>query len=148
MRIDTFGKIINGLRHDQNLDAGSKVATIAGCTPLTPKDCQKKSALDSCSYKRSGKVTDKDIYGEQASGIKKALDAALTKPHAWSGKRCNVHLDFNMDGTLQNFIIKSGDKDYCRALAEASRQAKFPSFTNQHVYDDMSSARWEMHGQP
>ncbi|EOL8876279.1 MULTISPECIES: cell envelope integrity TolA C-terminal domain-containing protein [Enterobacter] len=124
------------------------IATLAGCTPLTPKDCQKKSALDSCSYKRSGKVTDKDIYGEQASGIKKALDAALTKPHAWSGKRCNVHLDFNMDGTLQNFIIKSGDKDYCRALAEASRQAKFPSFTNQHVYDDMGSARWEMHGQP
>jgi len=124
------------------------VATIAGCAPLTPKDCQKKSALDSCSYNRSGKVTDKDIYGEQASGIKKALDAALSEPHAWNGKRCNVHLDFKMDGTLQNFIIKHGDKDYCRALTEASKRANFPAFTDQHVYDVMGSARWDMHGQP
>ncbi|WP_426506112.1 cell envelope integrity TolA C-terminal domain-containing protein [Serratia proteamaculans] len=123
-------------------------ATVVGCSPLTPKDCKKKGALDSCTYDRSGKVTDKDIYGEQASGLKKALDAALTKPHAWDGKRCNVHLDFTIDGTLQNFIIKSGDKDYCDALAEAAKRAKFPAFTDQHVYDDMGSARWNMHGQP
>lgn len=122
--------------------------TVVGCSPLTPKDCQKTGALDLCTYERSGKVTDKDIYGEQASGIKKALDAALKKPHVWEGKRCNVHLDFKIDGTLQNFIIKSGDKEYCHALAEAAKLAKFPAFTDQHVYDVMGSARWNMHGQP
>ncbi|WFX97264.1 hypothetical protein [Citrobacter braakii] len=41
-------------------------ATIAGCTRFIPKDCQKKSALGSSSYNRSGKVTVKDIYGKQA----------------------------------------------------------------------------------
>ncbi|MFS2225115.1 cell envelope integrity TolA C-terminal domain-containing protein [Pantoea sp. B65] len=123
-------------------------ATVVGCTPLTPKDCQKARATDACSYNRTGKVTDNDIYGEQAAGIKKALDTALTKPHAWDGKRCNLHLDFKIDGTLQNVIIKSGDKDYCHALAEAAKRAKFPAFTDQHVYDVMGSARWDMHGQP
>jgi colicin import membrane protein len=122
--------------------------TMIGCTPLAPKGCQKVNATDSCSYKNSGKVLDNDIYGKQASGIKKALDAALTEPHAWNTKRCNVHLDFNIDGTLQNFIIKHGDKDYCDALADAAKRAKFPPFTDQHVYDDMGSARWNMHGQP
>lgn len=121
---------------------------VAGCTPLTPKDCKKNSALESCTYNRSGKVSDKDIFGEQASSIKKALDAALADPHAWEGKRCNVHLDFNIDGTLQNFIIKGGDEGYCHALAEAAKHAKFPPFKDQHIYDVMGSSRWDMHGQP
>ncbi|AMG59085.1 cell envelope integrity TolA C-terminal domain-containing protein [Pantoea vagans] len=120
----------------------------AGCAPLTPHECIKKSALDSCSYKNSGKVSDKDIYGQQASGIKTSLDAALSAPHAWTGKRCNVHLDFKKDGTLENFIIKRGDKDYCRALTEAAKRARFPAFTDQHVFDVMGSARWNMEGQP
>lgn len=80
--------------------------------------------------------------------LKKNLDAALTSPHAWDGKRCNVHIDLKIDGTLQNFIIKGGDKDYCHALAEAAKRAKFPAFTDQHVYDVMGSARWDLHGQP
>ena len=123
-------------------------AAVAGCAPLAPKDCHKTRALDVCTYHRSGKVSDKDSYGVQASGIKKALDAALTQPHAWNGKRCNVHLDFKIDGTLQNFIIKGGDKDYCFALAEAATRARFPAFADQHVYDVMGSARWNMQGQP
>lgn len=57
--------------------------TIAGCTRFIPKDYQKKSALGSSSYNRSGKVTDKDIYGEQASGIKKALDTAQIPLLEW-----------------------------------------------------------------
>jgi len=120
----------------------------AGCAPLTPHECIKKSALDSCSYKRSGKVSDKDIYGQQASGIKKSLDAALSAPHAWNGKRCNVHLDFKKDGTLENFIVKGGDKDYCQALAGAAKRARFPAFNDQRVFDEMGSARWNMEGQP
>ncbi|XUV79932.1 cell envelope integrity TolA C-terminal domain-containing protein [Enterobacter sp. TMH.L2] len=121
---------------------------LSGCAPLTPKECIKKSALDSCTYDRAGKVSDTDIYGQQASGIKKALDAALAEPHAWNGKRCNVHLDFKIDGTLQNFIVKGGDQSYCNALLAASRHAKFPAFTEQHIYDVMGSARWNMEGQP
>lgn len=46
-------------------------ALLAGCAPLTPHECIKKSALETCSYNRSGKVGDNDIYGQQASGIKK-----------------------------------------------------------------------------
>lgn len=68
-------------------------ATIVSCTPLKPHECDKSRALESCRYNRSGKVGDNDIYGKQASGIKKALDAALSQPHAWNGKRCNAHLD-------------------------------------------------------
>lgn len=124
------------------------VATITGCVPLAPKDCQKKNALDTCIYKQSGKVSDNDKYGQQASGIKRALDAALAQPHAWNGKKCNAHLDFKMDGTLQNFIIKGGDADYCQALLDASTRAVFPAFSDRHVYDDMGSARWNMEGQP
>ena len=121
---------------------------LAGCTPLSPRECEKKTALETCSFKRSGKVGDKDIYGQQASGIKKALDAALSEPHAWNGKRCNAHLDFKIDGTLDNFIVKGGDKDYCNALIEAAKHARFPAFTDQHVFDVMGSARWNMEGQP
>ncbi|ROP62777.1 cell division and transport-associated protein TolA [Enterobacter sp. BIGb0383] len=123
-------------------------ATVTGCAPLTPKGCQKVRALDSCTYNQSGKTSDNDIFGKQASGIKKALDSALMEPHAWDGKRCNVHLDFNIDGVIQHFIIKGGDKDYCDALAQAAKVAKFPAFTDQHVYDVMGSARWDMQGQP
>ncbi|WHQ76744.1 cell envelope integrity TolA C-terminal domain-containing protein [Pantoea sp. Lij88] len=121
---------------------------LAGCTPLAPSECNKKTALETCSYNQSGKVGDKDIYGQQASGIKKALDAALTEPHAWNGKRCNAHLDFKIDGTLDNFIVKGGDRDYCKALIEAAKRARFPAFTDQHVFDVMGSARWNMEGQP
>jgi len=123
-------------------------ALLAGCAPLTPHECIKKSALETCSYNRSGKVGDNDIYGQQASGIKKALDAVLSEPHAWKGKRCNAHLDFKIDGTLDNFIIKGGDKDYCNALKVAAKRARFPAFTDQHVFDVMGSARWNMEGQP
>jgi colicin import membrane protein len=123
-------------------------ATVTGCAPLAPKDCHKNSALNSCTYNRSGKVSDKDLFGYQASSIKKALDAALTEPHAWGGKRCHAHLDFKIDGTLQNFIIKSGDEGYCHALVEASKRTVFPPFTDQHVYDVMGSSRWDFHGQP
>ncbi|WFX97263.1 hypothetical protein NFK19_10915 [Citrobacter braakii] len=35
-----------------------------------------------------------------------------------------MHLDINMDGTLLNFTIKSENKDYCRALADASNREK------------------------
>ncbi|HEM8686460.1 TPA: tolA family protein [Citrobacter koseri] len=122
--------------------------TIAGCSPLAPTGCQKKNAMESCEYKSSGKVSDKDIYGWYSSRIKKALDAALTEPHAWNGKRCDAHLDFKVDGTLQNFIVKGGDKDYCAALQKASERATFPAFTDRRVYFNMSSARWNFEGQP
>ncbi len=121
---------------------------VAGCVPMTPKECIKKRAVDSCTYNRSGKVSDQDIYGVQASGIKQALDAALKPTHGWEGKRCNAHLDFNIDGKLQHFIVKGGDKDYCAALVEAAQHAEFPAFTDQHVYDVMGSARWDMQGKP
>lgn len=124
------------------------MAAISGCTPLTPKGCQKDSALDTCTWHHSGKVSDKDIFGMQASAIKRALDAALVPPHVWGGKKCNVHLDFTIEGILQNFIIKGGDKDYCYALAEAAKKAKFPPFPSQYVYDIMGSSRWDMQGQP
>ncbi|MEG3131136.1 cell envelope integrity TolA C-terminal domain-containing protein [Pantoea cypripedii] len=93
-------------------------------------------------------MQDKDIYGEQASGIKKALNAALMEPYAWQGKRCNVHLDFNIDGTLQNLIVKGGDENYCHALVEASKRAVFPPFKDPQLFNDMGSSRWIMHGQP
>ncbi|QJT80705.1 cell envelope integrity TolA C-terminal domain-containing protein [Kosakonia sp. MUSA4] len=117
-----------------------------GCVPLHPTDCLKKNALEPCSYNRSGKVTDTDIYGQQAAGIKNALDSALADRHAWKGKTCNMHLDFNYDGKLQNIIIKGGDKAYCDALEVAAKKADFPPFTDQKVYDVMSSARWNMQG--
>lgn len=53
---------------------------LVGCTPLAPKDCRKAHALDSCHYDRSGKVSDNDIYGEQASGIKKIWMLHLPLP--------------------------------------------------------------------
>lgn len=121
---------------------------ITGCAPLAPEGCQKKTALDSCSYKQSGKVSDKDIYGQQAAAIKKALDSALADPHAWNGKRCNMHLDFTVDGLLQNLEIKGGDKAYCQALADAATRATFPPFIDERVFQDMGSARWNMEGQP
>lgn len=120
----------------------------SGCAPLRPAECQKKSALEDCQYNRSGKVSDRDAYGEQASGIKMALDAALADKHAWKGKRCTMHLDFNIDGSLRHLIVKDGDKDYCQALEEAAKNAKFPPFTDQHIFDVMGSARWDMHGLP
>lgn len=46
-------------------------AAVTGCAPLAPKECHKTRALDACTYHRSGKVSDKDSYGVQASGIKK-----------------------------------------------------------------------------
>ncbi len=60
----------------------------------------------------------------------------------------HAHLDFKIDGTLDNFIIKGGDKDYCNALKVAAKRARFPAFTDQHVFDVMGSARWNMEGQP
>lgn len=36
-------------------------ALLAGCAPLTPHECIKKSALETCSYNRSGKVGDNEI---------------------------------------------------------------------------------------
>lgn len=122
------------------------VSVATGCTPLHPTDCLKKSALESCAYNRSGNVTDTDIYGQQAAGIKNALDSALADRHAWKGKTCTVHLDFNYDGKLQNMVIRGGDKEYCAALEAAAKKAIFPPFTDQKVYDVMSSARWNMQG--
>ncbi|EOC1287891.1 cell envelope integrity TolA C-terminal domain-containing protein [Cronobacter sp. JZ38] len=124
------------------------VAGVAGCAPLAPDGCKKTRALDPCIYKNSGRVSDKDIYGKQAAGIKTALDAALADPHAWNGKTCTVHLDFEKDGRLVNFIIKDGDQAYCQALKEAAGRATFPPFTHDRVYNDMGSARWDMQGQP
>ena len=43
---------------------------------------------------------------QQAAAIKKALDSALTDPHAWNGKRCNMHLDF----TVERATAEPGDK--------------------------------------
>ncbi|WP_282677558.1 cell envelope integrity TolA C-terminal domain-containing protein [Serratia marcescens] len=121
---------------------------LTGCEPLRTTDCIKNTALDSCSYNQSGKVTDKDIFGKQAAGIKKAIDAALINEHSWNGKHCNMHIDFTIDGDLQNIIVKDGDAEYCAALVDAAKRAKFPPFANQHVFDVMGSARWNMEGQP
>lgn len=103
-------------------------AGVAGCAPLAPDGCKKTRALDPCIYKNSGRVSDKDIYGKQAAGIKTALDAALADPHAWNGKTCTVHLDFEKDGRLVNFIIKDGDQAYCQALKERRRACHIPAF--------------------
>lgn len=101
-------------------------------------------APDSCCYHRAGQVSDNDIYGAQASTIKKAPDASLTQSHAGNA----VHPDFNIDGTPEHFIIKGGDKKYCQAPDGAARHTRFPAFTDRHVCDVMGSARGDMQGQP
>lgn len=59
-----------------------------------------------------------------------------------------MHLDFTIDGLLQNLEIKGGDKAYCQALADAATRATFPPFTDERVFQDMGSSRWNMEGQP
>jgi colicin import membrane protein len=121
---------------------------VAGCAPKTAKEPRINSLSDSAAYKESGMVSESDIYGQQASGIEKALDAALNKPHAFYGKTCNVSMILDIDGSLQRFSVNSGDKEYCHALLAAARQAKFPAFTDRNVYEAMGASKWNMHGQP
>ena len=103
---------------------------ITGCAPLAPEGCQKKTALDSCSYKQSGKVSDKDIYGQQAAAIKKALDSALADPHARMVSNATCISNLPSTG-----YCRTGDKrrrqSVLPALADAATRATFrPSRTS------------------
>ncbi|MDA6380308.1 hypothetical protein OSK71_26235, partial [Escherichia coli] len=50
------------------------VSFVAGCAPLHPSNCHKTTALGSCS---SGRWDDQDEWGEQARGIRDAINAKL-----------------------------------------------------------------------
>ncbi|EBX3881915.1 tolA family protein, partial [Salmonella enterica subsp. enterica serovar Typhimurium] len=53
------------------------VSFVAGCAPLHPSNCHKTTALGSCS---SGRWDDQDEWGEQARGIRDAINAKLDDP--------------------------------------------------------------------
>lgn len=59
------------------------VSFVAGCAPLHPSNCHKTTALGSCS---SGRWDDQDEWGEQARGIRDAINAKLDDPQNGKGK--------------------------------------------------------------
>ncbi|MEG9166357.1 hypothetical protein VXO03_22655, partial [Escherichia coli] len=75
------------------------VSFVAGCAPLHPSNCHKTTALGSCS---SGRWDDQDEWGEQARGIRDAINAKLDDPHKWKRKKCRLHMEFSRDGTAGN----------------------------------------------
>lgn len=72
------------------------VSFVAGCAPLHPSNCHKTTALGSCS---SGRWDDQDEWGEQARGIRDAINAKLDDPQKWKRKKCRLHMEFSRDGT-------------------------------------------------
>lgn len=101
------------------------VSFVAGCAPLHPSNCHKTTALGSCS---SGRWDDQDEWGEQARGIRDAINAKLDDPHKWKRKKCRLHMEFSRDGTALKISTSDGDKAYCEAIKSAAHKAKFPAF--------------------
>ncbi|EIL31254.1 hypothetical protein ECO9574_13375 [Escherichia coli O111:H8 str. CVM9574] len=63
------------------------VSFVAGCAPLHPSNCHKTTALGSCS---SGRWDDQDEWGEQARGIRDAINAKLDDPQKWKKEKMQV----------------------------------------------------------
>ncbi len=116
----------------------------SSCTPLHPSDCHKTTALGSCS---SGRFTDDDEYGKQASAIKVSIESQLRDRYAWSGKKCRIHMSFSYNGKLNSITTSEGNKQYCAALVEAANRAAFPPFTDKKIYDVFSQSRFDMKGE-
>ncbi len=89
------------------------VSFVAGCAPLHPSNCHKTTALGSCS---SGRWDDQDEWGEQARGIRDAINAKLDDPQKWKRKKCRLHMEFSRDGTALKISTSNGDKTYCEAI--------------------------------
>ncbi|CAM3475058.1 tolA family protein [Rouxiella silvae] len=120
------------------------VATLAtGCTPLHPSGCHKTSAMGNCG---SGTWDDQDEWGAQARAIRTAINAKIADPQSWKGKKCRLHLEFAMDGTVSNISTSNGNKAYCEALKSAAQKAKFPAFTHPEVYRDFQKSGFSMRG--
>lgn len=97
------------------------VSFVAGCAPLHPSNCHKTTALGSCS---SGRWDDQDEWGEQARGIRDAINAKLDDPQKWKRKKCRLHMEFSRDGTALKISTSNGDKAYCEAIKSAAHKAK------------------------
>ncbi|AVQ79426.1 tolA C-terminal family protein [Escherichia coli 1-392-07_S4_C1] len=94
------------------------VSFVAGCAPLHPSNCHKTTALGSCS---SGRWDDQDEWGEQARGIRDAINAKLDDPQKWKRKKCRLHMEFSRDGTALKISTSNGDKAYCEAIKSAAQ---------------------------
>ena len=114
-----------------------------GCTPLHPSECHKTTALGSCG---SGRWDDADEWGAQARAIRAAVNANITDPERWKGKKCRLHLEFAQDGTALAISTSRGNKAYCEAVKSAAQKAKFPAFTNPEVYRDFEKSGFDMRG--
>lgn len=98
------------------------VSFVAGCAPLHPSNCHKTTALGSCS---SGRWDDQDEWGEQARGIRDAINAKLDDPQKWKRKKCRLHMEFSRDGTALKISTSNGDKAYCEAIKSAAHKSLF-----------------------
>lgn len=120
------------------------VASLAtSCAPLQPSGCHKTTALGNCS---SGKWDDQDEWGGQARAIRAAINAKLTEPQNWRGKKCRIHIEFAQNGTALNISTSDGNKAYCEAVKSAAQKATFPAFTNHDVYRDFQKSRFDLRG--
>jgi len=119
------------------------VSLLAGCAPLQPSGCHKTTAMGSCS---SGRWDDKDEWGAQARAIRDAVNANVTDPQRWKGKKCRLHMEFAQDGTALKVSTSKGNKEYCEAVKLAAQKAKFPAFSNPEVYRDFQKAGFDMQG--
>lgn len=117
---------------------------VTGCTPLHTSGCHKTTALGSCD---SGRFTDQDEYGKQARAIKNAIESRLADRSGWKGKKCRLHLEFALDGTLKKIETREGNKAYCAALKTAAQRASFPAFPSQRIYQAFESSRFVMVGE-
>jgi colicin import membrane protein len=114
-----------------------------GCAPLHPSGCHKTTATGKCG---SGRWSDQDQWGEQARGIRAAINANLADPQSWKGKKCRLHIEFALDGTASNISTSNGNKAYCEAVKSAAQKAKFPAFTNPELYRDFQKSGFDMRG--
>lgn len=119
------------------------VSLAAGCAPLHPSGCHKTTALGSCG---SGRWDDQDEWGEQARGIKAAIEEQIAEPERWKGKKCRLHMEFAKDGRALKVSTSKGNEKYCEAVKLAAQKAKFPAFTNPDVYRDFQESRFDMRG--
>lgn len=120
------------------------VASLAtGCAPLHPTGCHKTVATGNCG---SGNWDDQDEWGAQARAIRAAINAQLTEPQNWKGKKCRLHMEFAQDGTALKISTSNGNKAYCEAIKSAAQKAKFPAFTNPEVFSDFQKSRFDLDG--
>ena len=119
------------------------IGLATGCAPLQPSGCHKTTAMGNCS---SGRWDDQDEWGAQARAIRAAVNANLTEPQRWKGKKCRLHLEFAQDGTALKVSTSNGDKEYCEAVKVAAQKAEFPAFGNPEVYRDFQMSGFDMRG--